>query len=173
MVELWLMFILMIWFIRFFAAYDSRYMNEKYYYINNSILRVLLIDKSNFFEKTDRRKKDINKISIVGIVLYIYAAISALLAFLSYIFVPKTKVETWIIETENSNISLDTLNECSAACFLFLFFALLFFCIGIRIFQYTKICDGKFEKILFYTFSVAICIISVLVFVTIIIEGRY
>ena len=37
MLGMWLIFILMIWFVRFFAAYDSRYLNEKYYYINKQI----------------------------------------------------------------------------------------------------------------------------------------
>ena len=123
MVELWIIFFLMLVMLRFIAPYDSRYMKGKYVEIKNPILRSLLIDKMGFWDKTNRRKKDINKITILGIVLYIYAAVSAILAILSYVFVSKSQVEPIIIESEELDFQLDTLNELYAGSFLASFFS--------------------------------------------------
>ena len=157
---LWAIFIFIIVFVRFIAPYDSRYMNEKHACIKNPILRVLLLDKSSFL-KSDRRKNDINQISLIGIVLYVYAIISALLSILSYIFISKTKVEPWIIQRENGDIVIDTLNECYSAGFILSFLALVFFCVGIRFWQYGNKCKGKCERLLLNVFSLIVMAVSV------------
>lgn len=173
MVNLWLGSFFIIWFIRYFAPYDSTFMNEKYFSIKNPIIKVLLIDNTIFFEKTPRPKKDLNKISILGVFLYLYALFSIISSILCYFFVSKSKVDTWIIETKNKNIYIDTLNEYYSACFMYSFYAILAICIGIRCLQYSKLCKSKLMKILLCSFAIAICVMAVLVFGIIIKDGGF
>ena len=171
MVMLWIVFVIMVIMVRFVAPYDSYYMNGKYLTIKNPKLRAFLIDKSRFFEKTDRRKKDINKITISGIVLYAYAAVSALLSVLSYIFISKSQVEPWVIEHEWLYVCLDTLNECFSAGFIVSFFALYAGIVGVRMFQYVKIYDSKWIRLPLYVVSLILIAVSVAIVIMMLYEG--
>lgn len=172
MTSLWIVFVLMVIMVRFVAPYDSRYMNGKYVVIKNPKLRSLLIDKSSFFEKTDRRKKDINKITILGIVLYIDAVISVVLSVLSYLFVSKSQVEPWVIEHDFLDVRLDTLNECYAAGFIVSFFLLFVGVIGVRMLQYAKTYDSKWIRLMLYVFGLILIAAVVVVMILIIYEAR-
>ena len=172
MVMLWIVFVLMVIMVRFVAPYDSYYMNGKYFIIKNPKLRSLLIDKSRFFDNTDRRKKDINKITISGIVLYVYAAVSAVLSVLSYVFISKSKVEPWIIETEIYDFRLDTLNECYSAFFIVSFLALFVGIDGVRMMQYAKTYDIKWIRLMLYVFGLILIATVVAIMIMIIYEGR-
>lgn len=171
MVILWIVFVIMVIMVRFVAPYDSNYMNGKYVTIKNPKLRSLLIDKSRFFDKTDRRKKDINKITILGIVLYVYAAVSALLSVLSYIFISKSQVEPWIIEHEWFHVCLDTLNECFSAGFIVSFLALYAGVVGVRMLQYAKTYDSKWIRLPLYVVSLILIAVSVAIVIMMLYEG--
>jgi hypothetical protein len=147
-------------------------MNGKYVTIKNPKLRAFLIDKSRFFDKTDRRKKDINKITILGIFLYIYAIISAVLSVLSYIFISKSQVEPWIIEHEWFYVCLDTLNECYSAGFIVSFLVLYVGVVGVRMLQYAKTYDSKWIRLLLYVFGLILIAVVVAIMIMIIYEGR-
>lgn len=172
MTTLWIVFVLMVIMVRFVAPYDSSYMNGKYVTIKNPKLRSLLIDKSRFFDKTDRRKKDINKITISGIVLYVYAAVSAVLAVLGYIFISKSQVDPWIIERDWFYVRLDTLNECYSACFIVSFLALYVGIVGVRMLQYAKTYDSKWIRLMLYVFGLILIAAVVAIMIMIIYEGR-
>ena len=162
MVEIWIVFVLFFVMIRVIAPYDSSYMGDKYIVLKSTKIRVLMIDKSRLWDETDRRKKDIDKITVVGIVLYIYAGISAILAVLSYFFVAKSQVDPWVIEHDFFDVRLDTLNECFSAGFLISFLLLYIIVLGVRMFQYAKTCDAKWFRMLLYIFSIiiiAICVV--------------
>lgn len=172
MVMLWIVFVLMVIMVRFVAPYDSSYMSGKYIAIKNPKLRSLLIDKSRFFDKTDRRKKDINKITISGIVLYACAAVSAVLSVLSYLFISKSQVDPWIIERDWFYVRLDTLNECYSAFFIVSFLALYVGIVGVRMFQYAKTYDSKWIRLLLYVFGLILIATVVAIMIMIIYEGR-
>ena len=172
MVMLWILFVIMVIMVRFVAPYDSSYMNGKYLIIKNPKLRSLLIDKSRFFENYDRRKKDINKITISGIVLYAYAAVSAVLSVLSYLFISKSQVDPWIIERDWFYVRLDTLNECYSAFFIVLFLALYVGIVGVRMLQYAKTYDSKWIRLMIYVFGLILIATVVAIMIMIIYEGR-
>lgn len=157
----WIVLALTILCIRFIAPYDSRYMKGKYVSIENPKLCRLLIDRTSFFENTKRLKKDKDKITILGIVLYISSIITVVLSVLSYLFVSKSKIEPWIIETEYGDISLKTLNESYSAGFIVSFLALFVGVIGVRMFQYAKTIRNKWFRWITYIFSVVIIFASV------------
>ena len=71
MIMMYLLFLLSLIVCRFFSGYDSRFQNGKYIIINSPKLRMLFVDEMSFFERKKRLKKDINKMTISGLV-FIY-----------------------------------------------------------------------------------------------------
>ena len=71
MVMVYLIFALSIFFVRLLAGYDSRYQKGKYISINNTVLRIVLLDSMSIYERTRRLKKDENKMSFCGIPFYL------------------------------------------------------------------------------------------------------
>ena len=105
----YLLIIFCILFIRCFAGYDSRFEKGKYICIKQPVLRVILIDSESFFERTQRRKNDRDKMSVVGLWFYIVAA---LVIFINIVFllVDQMPIEPWAIPSTKFN-AIDTLNE--------------------------------------------------------------
>ena len=69
MIMMYLLFLLSLIVCRFFSGYDSRFQNGKYIIINSPKLRMLLVDEMSFFERKKRLKKDINKMTISGLLI--------------------------------------------------------------------------------------------------------
>ena len=163
MLMMWLLLLFSFIFCRFFAGYDSRFQNSKYITIKNPKLRKLLLDKDSFFEKTNRPKKDINKITISGLVFYIFGFLTLVVSTLLYFIVPKTPIEPFEIETNEFYLYVDTLNEKFAAGCTLPFFLAGIFALGIYMFKYAKMIKEKWVKILIYV-ACAVIIIAVLLF---------
>jgi len=151
MIMMYLLFALVFVFCRFFAGYDSRFQKGKCVVIDNPKLRMLLIDEMSFFEKNNRLKKDINKMTVSGIALYIYSLATLVVSVLLHLVVPKTPVEAWEIETNGFFMCVDTLNEKLAAICIWSLFLSIIVCVAFRLFQYIiKTTEQKWIKILTY-----------------------
>ena len=90
---------------------------------------------------------------------------------MSYLFISKSQVEPWIIETEIYDFRLDTLNECFSAGFIVSFLALYAGVVGVRMFQYVKIYDSKWIRLMLYVFGLILIAVVVAVMIMIIYEG--
>lgn len=71
----WLVFALSLFFIRFLAGYDGRYQTGRACRVKNPFFASLLLDRRSFFERTDRPRRDRDKISIAGISFWVAAAL--------------------------------------------------------------------------------------------------
>lgn len=149
---MYLFFVFALFFIRFFAGYDSRFQKGRYVVIKNRVLRAFLIDKHSFFESTNRLKKDINKMSVVGLVLYACSLLVLIINIVLQCFVPEIAIEPFEIKTEKIIIYADTLNEKISAIFIWL---LLLSVIGHMMFCLTGYIknEKKWIRILIYTVS--------------------
>ena len=147
---MYLIFFLSLLFCRVMAGYDSRFQKGKYIIIKNSILRILLLDKMSFYNRTNRLKKDLNKITVFGLLLYIYGLLTLFVATVLNFIVPKIPIESWVIETDKFIYNVDTLNEKLSAIFIWLFFLFVFVCLIIRIIKSTRTSEVKWLKILTY-----------------------
>ena len=104
-----LIFVLTALFIRMNAGYDSRYNKCRYFTIKNGTLSRLLLDIFSPISKTDRIKKDFNKISIVGVYYYIALAV-VLLMILVLNLIPDIAIEPIEVGRHYGKIIIDTLN---------------------------------------------------------------
>ncbi len=153
---------------RFFAGYDSRYQNGRYIVINNPKLRRLLIDETSFFERRKRHKNDINKMTVLGLILYIYSLVTLVLSILLHIIVPPIPVEPWEIETDRLFVYADTLNEKIVAICIWLFFLSVIACMAFLMSKYIKKAKQKWIKILTYvTCSTMLAAVAFMLFETI------
>lgn len=153
MIMMYLLFIFSLVCCRLLAGYDSRFQKGKYIVISNPNLRMLLIDETSFFERKKRPKKDINKMTVLGVILYIYSLLTLVVSTLLYFIVPKTTIEPWRIETDDFFMYVDTLNEKSAAICIWFFFLFLILCLAIRMICHTKTTAEKWIKTLTYIVS--------------------
>ena len=128
---LYILYALFLIFLRFIAGYDSRYQNGKYFVIRNPMLRKLLIDSVSGVQRVSRPKADINKISIIGVVLYFIAAFSLVGSIGMYFLIPQTKIIPFIFETDEFYMCADTLNSLMSAACMWLY--LISFLVGISI----------------------------------------
>ena len=94
MVMMYVLFLLSVMFIRGFAGYDSRKQKGKYILIKNQILSTLLLDKMIMLEKSNRLKKDRNKMSVTGLIYYIAASIVFIISIV-FALVPDIPSEPW------------------------------------------------------------------------------
>lgn len=163
MIMMYLLFFISLIFCRVFAGYDSRFHNGKYVVIRNPKLRMLLMDETSFFETKKRLKKDINKITIFGVILYIFSLLTLVVSTLLLFLVPETMVEPWEIETNRFFMYVDTLNEKLAAICIWFFFLFIILCVAIRMIYYAKTIEQKWIKILTYIVS-CVMIIAVALF---------
>ncbi len=150
MLMVFLLFVMALFICHFFAGYDGRFQNGKYITIKNPKLRALLIDKSSYATRGNRPQKDINKISLEGLVLYVFGFLTLVLSVLFYFIIPKTPIEPWQLETDKFFMYVDTLNEKWTAISLWLFFLLVMFYMAIRIFGCAKKAEKKWEKTFSY-----------------------
>lgn len=149
-------------FMRFFAGYDSRFHSGRYIVIKNPILRALLIDKGAHYRNTNRPKKDINKMTVSGLSLYIVGAVAFVTTVLLLVLLPKTPVDP--LTTEELFVYGDTLNVKLACLCQWLFFLLVFVFMAISIIKFTKKIEQRWLRVLFYVCAVvmmAVCAFAV------------
>ena len=161
MIMMYFLFLISLVVCRFFAGYDSRFQNNRYIIIKNPKLRKLLLDETSFFERRKRLKKDINKMTVSGLVFYIFSFATFVVSTLLYFILPKTPIESWEFDTNNFFMFVDTLNEKLAAICIWLFFLILLLCVAIYMIKYAKSIKQKGIKIFTYTVS-CIMIIAVM-----------
>lgn len=130
---LYLLYILMLIVCRFFAGYDSRYQTGKYIVIRIPKVRALLVDSVSYYDRSKRLKKDIHKMSVMGVVLYAVAAVSLVGSVVAQVAVPAIPVDPLVIETDTFIMCADTLNTMLSAAFIwaFLLICMIFFVVGI------------------------------------------
>jgi len=146
---LYLLFFLVLIICRFFAGYDSRYQNGKYIVIRNPKIRPLLMDSISFYNRTKRIKKDINKISVMGVILYAVAAVSLVGSVVVRFVVPAVSVDPLVIETDEFIMRADTLNILLSAAFIWAFLLTCLIFVAVGIMRITKK-EKKWVRVLTY-----------------------
>ena len=121
MTTVYLLLALSLFFIRILAGYDSREHRGKAYPIKSRVLRVLLLDRQSFFGKTKRKKADQNKITLLGICLWSFAAL-VLLALPLLLLLCRTPISPWSYESARFFVYADTQGQKLAAIAVFLLF---------------------------------------------------
>ena len=121
MIMVYLLFAISVLLIHFLAGYDSRYQRTKYIRIENKIICMALIDSMSAWDKTKRPQKDRNKMSLMGIFLWVAVFVVVMVNVLLLIM-PDIPIDPWGFETEKFLVSTDTLNEKVSAISIFLLF---------------------------------------------------
>ncbi len=159
MVMMYLLFALSLFFVRLLAGYDSRYQKGKYITIKNTFWRVALLGNMSFYGRTDRLKKDKNKMSVCGIPLYLGIGIVFIINVVCLI-IPDIPIESWVIETNKFVVYANTLNHKISATAIFILFASVMGYIAISIIRMTKETNPKWIRV-FIRFLAAFMIITV------------
>ena len=137
MVMMYVLFLLSVIFIRVFAGYDSRKEKGKYIVIKSRILSTLLLDEMVMLEKTDRLKKDRNKMSVVGLIYYLAALIVLLLSII-FAFIPAIPCEPWAFESAKFVLFADSVNDKIVTVAITLLLAAVFSYLAVSIVKFTK-----------------------------------
>ena len=137
MVMMYVLFLLSVIFIRIFAGYDSRKEKGKYIVIKSRILSTLLLDEMVMLEKTDRLKKDRNKMSVVGLIYYLAALIVLLLSII-FAFIPAIPCEPWAFESAKFVLFADSVNDKIVTVAITLLLAAVFSYLAVSIVKFTK-----------------------------------
>ncbi len=153
MAAMYLLFALGLVFVRFFAGYERRFHNGKYIVIRNPKLRMFLLDEMSFFERKKRSQKDLSKMTVSGLIFYIYSLVTLAVSILLHLFAPKTPVEPWEMESEGFFLHADTLNEKLSAVFIFLYFLSVCWCVATLLIRDGKVTEQKWIKVLTYVTS--------------------
>ena len=148
----YLLFILSVLLIRTLAGYDSRFKKEKYFTVKNKLLRVILLDSGSLFERGKRPKKDINKLTVSGLILHILSA-AVLTVIIIFLVMPDIPTEPWIIETEKFSISTVDLGEKISTILVFILIATVFLFAVQRIFFVSR--ENIKGKLYVFTFLCA------------------
>ncbi len=170
MASLFVVYILCILMLRFTAGYDSRYQRGKFIKIKSPVLRKILLDKMSFEERRYRLKKDIDKMSVSGLVLYIVAFIVFLFILVFLCFVPPIPTDVFMFEGSRFFIYLDTFNKKAAAVGIAAFFCLTVLYISFNLILSAKFIKTKGVKVfsyivgIFLAAMVVFCIVSGIIF---------
>ena len=146
MVMIYLLFVLLIFFIRILSGYDSRYQKGKYISVQNTVLSVVLLDSMSIYGRTKRLKKDKNKMAICGIPFYLGIGI-VLITNIVFLIIPELPIEPWGIETNNIFVYADTLNDKISAIAILMLFASVIGYTAISIIHSTKETKPKWIKV--------------------------
>ena len=137
MVMMYVLFLLSVIFIRIFAGYDSRKEKGKYIVIKSRILSTLLLDEMDMLEKTDRLKKDRNKMSIVGLIYYLVALVVLIISIV-FALIPNIPCEPWAFESAKFVLFADSVNDKIVTVAITLLLAAVFSYLAVSIVKFTK-----------------------------------
>lgn len=137
MVMMYVLFLLSVIFIRIFAGYDSRKEKGKYIVIKSRILSTLLLDEMDMLEKTDRLKKDRNKMSILGLIYYLAALIILILSIVLAL-IPNIPCEPWAFESAKFILVADSLNDKIITVAITLLLSAVWDYLAVSIVKFTK-----------------------------------
>ncbi len=163
MLMMYLLFILCVILIRIFAGYDSRFQHGKYIAIKNPVVSVILLDSTSFFKRTKRHKKDLDKMSVSGLVYYIASA-AVFIINVVLLLVPQTPIEPWSIETNKFLMYADTLNEKVSAIAIWLLLLSIFGYMAFSIIKIAKTIEQKRLKI--FVYMLVVIMLSVVAYVS-------
>ena len=169
MIMVYLLFAMTILMIRILAGYDSRYQNGKYLSVANAFLSKILLDRISIYDRTNRLKKDRNKISICGVAFYA-AAFVVLLINLVFLFIADIPIEPWEIETNKFFVHANTLNDQISAISIWLLLCSLIVYIAFTIISSTKATKPNWIKIFIWIVAVIMILTAILSSVHFLIE---
>ena len=169
MVSAYIIFILSLIMIRLFAGYDSRFQKGHYVTVKNPVIRAILTDRTSFFERTNRRKEDIPKMSVCSVIFYV-AAFVVLIINLVFLIIPQIPVRLWVMETDKFFISADSLNEKVSAFSIFLLFLSVMMYLAIAIFSTVKSITPKWLRVFLYIITAIMLLCASMVFLYFLIE---
>ena len=153
MVSAYLIFIISFIMIRFIAGYDSRFQKGRCLTVNNPVIRAILMDRMSFFERTNRRKEDIPKMSVCGVIFYA-AAFIVLMINLVLLAVPQIPIQPWEMGAGRFFVSVDSLNEKVSALSIFPLFMSLIVYVSIALFGALKQITPKWMRVVLYVVTV-------------------
>ena len=165
----YLLFVLLIFFIRVLAGYDSRYQKGKYISIKNTVLCVVLLDGMSIYGRTKRLKKDKNKMAICGIPFYLGIGI-VLITNIIFLIIPDIPIEPWGIETNKFIVYANTLNDKISAIAILLLFASVIGYVAIPIIHLTKATKPRWIKVVIWIVASLMIVIATVTAIYFLIE---
>lgn len=155
---------------RTLTPYDSRYDKGKYILIKNQKIAKILIEKQLFWERRNVQKKDRNKMSITGFVLYIA---NFVLIFVAIILAcsPKIPCVPFVLSDEETvYLYADTLNEKIVAIGSIVVLGMTFIGIAISLFKENSFIDSKIARALVYAAAVFMILLGVAIMGVMLVE---
>ena len=157
---MYIFFVVLLVPIRLLASYDSRYQSGKFLYIKNNVLSKILLDSTSMYSRVKRLEEDKNKMSILGFVLYVAAAI-VLLINLIFLIVADIPIEPWSMEISDFVIQVITLNDKISVSSILLLSAIVVNCIAFTMIRITKQTSSKCAKVVIWIISVILILMTV------------
>lgn len=155
---------------RTLTPYDSRYDKGKYILIKNQKIAKILIDKQLFWERRNVQKKDRNKMSICGFVLY---TANFILIFAAIILAcsPKIPCVPFVLSDEESvYLYANTMNEKIVAIGSIIVLCMTFIGIAISLFKENTFIDSKIARALVYAVAIFMILLSVAIMALMLVE---
>lgn len=155
---------------RTLTPYDSRYDKGKYILIKNQKIAKILIEKQLFWERRNVQKKDRNKMSISGFVLYIA---DFTLIFIAIILAcsPKIPCVPFVLSDEETvYLYANTLNEKIIGIGSIVVLCMTFIGIAISLFKENHFIDSKIARALVYAVAVFMILLSFTMLVLMLVE---
>ncbi len=149
---------------RTLTSYDSRTNKGKFIVINNSTLAKILIEKEDFYERRKVQKKDRNKMSFMGFILYI-ANIVLILLTIILACAPKIPCEPYELDSAKMYLHADTWNMKIIIISSMILLCAEFICIAVSMFKENKRIEGKFAKVLVQATAIFLILISVAIII--------
>lgn len=157
-------------FARIISCYDSRTSKGKYVTIKNNTLAKLLINNEHFFYKGKRTmKKDRNKLSIVGLILYLCVVFVVVLSVI-FLFLPQIPCEPFELDSTKMYLYADTLNTKIPIIFSIILMCTEIIYIAVLLFQYRNEIAQKGIKIFTCVCSLFMGFVSFIVILEMIFE---
>ncbi len=154
-------------FARLASTYDSRIHKGKYIVIRNKTIARLFIEKCiDLGRGRQTLKKDRNKMSLFGLIIYSGILFVILLSVILLI-VPKVSCEPFLVDSENEFIYTDTVNARISVCLSLSLFSLAVIHMFLCSIRAGLVIEYKWIRVLLNIFCVlmiAICVIGAFVF---------
>lgn len=165
-----ILFLFILVFARISACYDSRISKEKYITIKNNKIAKILIDNEHFFYKGRRTlQKDRNKMSVIGLTLYLCVVFIVVLTLI-FVLLPPIPCKPFEFDATKMYLYADALNQkipiilsIILLCSECIYFAVL-------LFKFKREIKQKWIKILVCTSSVFMGLVSSIVILEMLFE---